>query len=415
MTLFVFGAAALFLIAVVALGSPLWRYHTAEEELSSATDEREAQNVALYLEHLKELNADLEAGRISAEQHQKLTGELKRNLLADQRVDTNKAVRRGGALTFLVAGLVMLVFCLWFYLLRGSSGDVLFSQLQAEVAEQNMQALRNGQPLPVEPTHKLIEALQERVKVRPDNPQYWYLLGRYANQVGRYELAVEGFRGAYKLSPDDPEVVSQLAQALFFASGNQITDEISFLVNRALEINPRDTTALGLAGIEAFGQQNYQGAVDFWQAAVDLTPPGTPGRDALMAGIARARQELSADGKPQAAVHWQLPVRVSLSDELTLPEEGTLFVFVREHQGSPMPLVVQRLPLANLPTTIILNETMAMTTKDRLQTNKPVEVVARISKTGTAVPQPGDMEGLSGPLDMTGHTDGVEIVIDRIL
>lgn len=292
---------------------------------------------------------------------------------------------------------------------------MLFSRLQAEVAEQNMQALRNGQPMPAEPTHRLIEALQERVKVRPDNPQYWYLLGRYANQVGRYELAVEGFRGAYKLTPNDPEVVSQLAQALFFAGGNQITEEVSFLVKRALEINPKDTTALGLAGIEAFGQQDFQGAIDFWQAAVDLTPPGVPGRDALMAGIARARQELPDKGGQKTGPDWQLPVKVSLSDELALPEEGVLFVFVREYQGSPMPLVVQRLPLTNLPTTIILDETMAMTTKDRLQVDRPVEVVARVSRQGTATPQPGDMEGRTGPLKMTGHAEGVEVMINQVL
>lgn len=90
MTLFALGAAALFLIALVALWSPLWRYRVAEEGASAGTDEREAQNVALYLEHLSELDAELNAGRISAEQHQKLTGELKRNLLADYHPDANK-------------------------------------------------------------------------------------------------------------------------------------------------------------------------------------------------------------------------------------------------------------------------------------------------------------------------------------
>ncbi|MBU2887121.1 c-type cytochrome biogenesis protein CcmI [Gilvimarinus agarilyticus] len=415
MTLFMLGAAALLLIALITLLWPLCRHRRSSDAVHIGEQEREAQNIALYLEHLKEVDADLDRGRINQEQHLKLVTELKRNLLSDHSTERRSSAHSSGLWVLSVSAIIMAGVCVWLYLAQGSIGDALFVKLQKRVAEHNVAAMQAGRQPDIGPTTELIELLQERVKTRSDNPQYWYLLGRYANQVGRYELAVEGFRGAYDISPNDPGIASQLAQALFFVEDNQITDEIRFLIERALESDPEDTTALGLAGINAFSSQDYAAAIEHWQSAVDLTPVGASGRQALMAGINRAKQELGTEPDTETNATWKLPIEVSLAPNLSLPDSGTVFVLVREHNGSPMPLAVQRLQLTEFPLSIILDETMAMTTKSRLHANGPLEVVARVSLAGTAAPQPGDLQGSTAPVDMSKLADPVQVVIDQTL
>lgn len=414
MSVFVTGAVILLLLAAATLLWPVWRYRDSQQLAGAGNQEREAENVALYLEHQKELEADLASGRIDTQQFEKLQQELKRNLLSDQKATAARDARRGGSMILLISIIAVAAASVWLYLARGSSGDVLFTQLQSQVSEHNMAALREGRQPAIEPTLELIKTLEERVKTRPENPQYWYLLGRYGNQVGDYATAVRGFRGAYDISPNDPGLASQLAQSLFFVNDNRMNDEISFLVQRSLELDPEDTTALGLAGIEAFGAQNFQAAADYWQRAVDLTPPNAPGRDALQAGIERARQELG-QGAASGTSSWRIAVNVSLADGLELPAQGMLFVVAKEFGGSPMPLVASRLPLDSLNESIILDETMAMTSSARLATDKPLELIARISVAGTAMAQAGDLEGRIGPVTMAEIDGELEVVIDKKL
>lgn len=437
MTIFWVGSAILLLLTAAIVFWPYFRYAQDRNRPQSTevSDSRLAENVALYLEHKSELDREYDDGRLDKSQYDKLIIEIKRNLLSDSWGQSAGHSGAQSRLLMPVAFIALVLGSSFMYFQRGSSGDLLFTKLQQQVTAHNLEALQKGEQPDVEPTKKLIANLKERVKARPDNPQYWYLLGRYSSQVGDFKEAERGFRGAYQLAPEDATLASELAQALFFVNGNRIDEETRFLLERALSLNPEDTTALGLAGIGAFERQDFAKALQYWQRAVDLTPTFAPGRRALEAGITRVQAELdntakgAAEGRSAEASRKQktqnstdnvsssirIPVEVVLSDDLPLPEGAYLFVFAREYGASPMPLLVKRTSATERTMSIILDETMAMTTNERIGQVEQLELVARISLTGQASPQAGDMEGRSSPISL-GDIDGsITIVIDKLL
>ena len=93
--------------------------------------------------------------------------------------------------------------------------------------------------------------------------------------------------------------------------------------------------------------------------------------------------------------------------------DDTLFVYARAVQGPPMPLAVQRFKASDLPASFSLDDSMAMAPEMKLSKHPNVMVLARISKTGNAMPQSGDLQGSAGPVKLGGTE--VKIVIDRVV
>ena len=89
----------------------------------------------------------------------------------------------------------------------------------------------------------------------------------------------------------------------------------------------------------------------------------------------------------------------------------TLFVFARETNGPPMPVAIMRATKKDLPFTFRLDDSNSMMPSRTLSDVAMVVIVARLSKSGQAMPQSGDLEGMSQPVKP--GADGVTVVIDR--
>jgi len=128
---------------------------------------------------------------------------------------------------------------------------------------------------------------------------------------------------------------------------------------------------------------------------------------------AAAQPSANAPGQSDAAPG--LEVSVSLASELAgrMPPRTTVFVFARAAAGPPMPLAVQQLRLADLPATVRLDDSMAMMPTMQLSSFPEVVVGARVSPSGQAMPQPGDLEGATGPVS-SADTGAVSVTIDRV-
>ena len=76
-----------------------------------------------------------------------------------------------------------------------------------------------------------------------------------------------------------------------------------------------------------------------------------------------------------------------------------------------MPLAIQRLQVKDLPAKFRLDDAMAMTPAAKISNFAEVVVGARVSKSGNAMPQTGDLQGISKAVK-TGAT-GISVVIDQ--
>lgn len=107
--------------------------------------------------------------------------------------------------------------------------------------------------------------------------------------------------------------------------------------------------------------------------------------------------------------------KVSLSPELTekVGPTDTVFILARAAQGPRMPLAVFRKQVKDLPIEFTLNDSMAMRPQMKLSGFSQIVVAARVSKSGMAMPRPGDFEGVS--TIVTPGATGLNIVIDTEL
>lgn len=279
-----------------------------------------------------------------------------------------------------------------------------------------------------------VAGLAERLKQQPDDLDGWLLLGRAYKTMERFEPAREALGNAYRLAPDDPNVLIDYAEAQVLASQTRrFEGEPLALLQRALALQPDSQRGLWLLGASQFQRDDHAAAAATWERLLALLPPDASPRDALVARIddARSRANLppldraastqappsstppSATATPAAA---RLTVTVDIAPALKqrVAAGDVLFVFARAAQGPRMPLAIQRLDATALPATVTLDDSTSMLPSMTLSSVPQVVVGARISKSGNAIAQSGDLETLSEPIPAT-RAEPVPLTIDRVV
>jgi cytochrome c-type biogenesis protein CcmH len=363
--------------------------------------------VAIVRARLRELDAEHAGGALDDAAYEQLKLEQERRLLAEAPAAAAPGSRRGRGL--LLAG-ALLIPCgaAVFYFYFGAWADWRIQQLLAR-SEQQIEAGEDNRPT----LDELADALERRLQRRDDEDgRLRFMLARIDTEFGRYQDALVQYAALQKKFPKDPGIAAQYAQALYLAAERRLTPEAAAQARQALQLDPDQTTALGLLGIDAFERQDYAEALAHWRHLLRVLPAGSPNAELIQRGVDQAEQKLGPAGLPGP----RLVVAVSLAPELAaaVPEGGTLFVFARAAGGSPMPLAVVKMDARKLPATITLDDSMAMAPGMNLSSAGQVEVVARISASGQVRAAPGDLEGSSSPLAPKGSQQ-LQLQINRKL
>src|SRR5205085_487547 len=125
-------------------------------------------------------------------------------------------------------------------------------------------------------------------------------------------------------------------------------------------------------------------------------------------GVVAARAGAPA---PAGSIEGRVDVSPALASKVALND--IVFIFARAAEGQRMPLAVLRIPAKELPRDFSLDDSMGMGPGAKLSAAASVIVEARISKSGNALPQSGDMFGRSAPLKPGAR--GVRIIIDQVV
>ena len=412
---------AMALLAASFLFLPAWRQgrNGGPEPVAVNRDE---QVLDLFNEHQQDLQRQLDEGTITAAQGEQLKSELELTLLEDMSVAGEQ--RSGMAKPWLlwVAGLLVPVAALVLYQQRGSQADLEIVAFQHDKYRQDMMVNHEGSSPNPAAAIKLRDALSDRLQARPDNLQNRYLLARVAVELEEYQLAVEHYGYILSQDPKAVKVIAEMAQVVFLAADNRITPEVSQLVDRALEINPADATALGLKGIEAYQEDDLLAAADHWNKALAAMDPASGAAQSLRAGVRQVQTLLAERGValPQTDTGEQqvtelgqssISVAVSLAASAQVKPEQVVYIYARAWQGAPVPLAIQRVSVADLPLTITLDESMAMAPGMTITSFDQLELIARVSRDGGPRSQSGDWQASQGPLELATLKGVVKLVI----
>ena len=384
MTQFWIYAALLLFAALMLLLWPVLRGRKDQAE-----EDRTALNIALYEEHIAELEAQHANGALSADQLKEGRLEADRELLDDTDVGRPKqSVNLGNALP-LIAALLVPIAGLGLYLHWGASEKV---ELTLSLAEQ---------PKTVE---EMIKRLEDTVRLQPESVDAWYFLGRTYMSEQRPKEAAHAYEKTIELVGRQPDLLGQWAQALYFANGNKWSAELQSLLDEALSQDPNEATSLGLLGIAAFEDKRFQDAIDAWTQLSKALDPQDPSYQAIQTGIERARSSLAetpqanaetnatqdtaaAEPAPATVSDYKLLIDVTISDEMLKQTSGTdtVFVFARAESGPPMPLAAKRLTVADLPASIALTDEDSLLPQLKLSSIGRVKLQASVSSSGDAM------------------------------
>jgi cytochrome c-type biogenesis protein CcmH len=427
---FVLIAALMIAIALAWVLVPLLR-HAKPRGIA-----REASNVEILRDQLAELDADLGSGAMPRERYEEARRELEQRLLEDSKVaaaDTAAPSQSAAWTAAILAGSIPIV-ALVLYVVLGNYEA--FAPGTARVAKE---AREGGEH---EVTRVEIEGMAAKLAAKlerePDNPEGWAMLARTYYALNRYTEAVPAFEKATTLIPKDAGLLADYADAVGAAEGG-LHGKAQALIVRALAADPTHWKALALAGTAAFERKDYKQAALYWEKTKATVPPDSPLASSIDASIAEARQlggldlgsapavsppvsasavasaATSAAPGTSAAANATIVGTVSLAPALAakVSPTDTVFIFARAAEGPKMPLAILRKQVKDLPATFTLDDSMAMTPNFALSKFPSVIVGARVSKSGNAAPQTGDLEGLS-PAVKIGAT-GLAVVIDRTL
>jgi cytochrome c-type biogenesis protein CcmH len=287
----------------------------------------------------------------------------------------------------------------------------------------------------------MIDKLAARLKDKPDDPEGWAMLGRSYNSQGRQAEALAAYKKALDLRPEDAQALADYADALAVTNNRTLEGEPERLIMKAVQLDPMNVKALALAGTIAFNKSDFRAAVGYWDRAVAQSDPQSDFTKQLQGALAEARQRAGmapADSSPVAGILDSSPAAgtadatpnaptapaatgsqggVSVSGRVTLSAaakaqvkpDDTVFIFARAVNGPKMPLAILRKKVSDLPLDFSLDDSMAMSPAARLSSVKQVVVGARVSKTGSAMPGPGDWQGISAT--QTPGAQGIQIDI----
>ncbi len=383
MTLFVLIGAVIAALALAWTLRPLLRRHADARTLSTAE-----VNTAVYRDQLRELDADLAAGKLSREDHERSRRELEARALEEitPSNDSSSAPKR-----LWIAGVAVPIVAALVYFAVGNPA-ALDAERRQEVSAQQVEAM--------------VARLAARLRENPDDADGWKLLGRSYMVLGRFPEAVDAYAKAASRAPRDAQLLADFADALGMARGQSMAGEPEKLVRRALEIDPNNLKALALAGTAAFERKDYELAARTWGRMLPLVPPDSEDARAIKGNIDEA---LALRGGK--ALRGEVRLDEKLKDRVS--PDDTVFVFARAAEGPRLPLAVLRKRVRDLPASFTLDDSMAMAPGATLSRFPRVVIGARISRSGSANPQRGDLQGASAPV--ANDANGVRVVIDSVV
>lgn len=377
------------------------------------------ENLLILKEQLAALDAELTQGCVDAAEHGHARAEVQRRVLDEavpaalaNRAATGDNARIGIRRSSLALGTGIPVLALALYGVLGNPAALHAPMALASRVDN----------VSVEAVQAMVDTLAERLQSQPpgqaSDAAGWAMLARSYAALQRFSDASSAYAQAIALAPNDAQLLADHADVLAMLQGQRMQGEPARLIERALKHDPSNLKALSLAGSAAFERRDFAAAAEHWNRALDLAPTGSAFAAGLERSLADARAAAGEPPSPAAQAGPGAPARISGSVSLApalamrIEPTDTVFVVARAAEGTRMPLAVVRRTAAELPIAFTLDDSMAMSPGLKLSNFAHVVVTARVSRSGNATPQPGDLHGESAPV--ATRATGLQLTIDGV-
>ena len=349
-------------------------------------------NAKVYRDQILDLDREHDSGHISDEEWQQSRDELSLRLLEDtSAVDDPAAKTEKPAIWTAVVLAVALPL--------GSMGMYMWV---GQPEALNPLALKTPDQVDPKDLTKMAQTLAEKLQDKPDNLQGWVMLGRTYRTLENFDAALRAYDSALKLSDDDDLKLERI-EVIAMQRQGQFEGEPWNVIREVLQRDPQHFGALLTAGSASYAEGKFADALKYWEQARKPLDANNPDLAGLESAIATVRERLGmppAKAAPAAASGLNVTGQVNLSASLKskASPNDVVFIYATPANGDRMPLAIFKTTVSQLPLNFTLDDSSAMTPDRKLSAAGEVMVKVRVSKSGNAMPQSGDLSGSLGPV-----------------
>ena len=401
-------ASSFLLISIIVIIRTLFRNNDAKYS-----------NKATHDQKLREIYIDIENKLISESEAKDAIIELKKLIQKDsENIDfTNSKLRnlkiRSKKIISILIFILVPVFVLTIYSYIGSSNSI-----KLLATNTSSQELSNDNLVSVE---EMLKGVERRLIDDPDNANDWLMLANSYVVLKRFTDAVRAYENLYRLNGDDPSLLFRYADVLAMANSGIFKGKPTELVKKGLQLDPENTMGLWLAGLAEYEEGRINKAIDYWQRVLPKLEKGSDEEKNIKKYIEFAAKEnnISLDNSAVEKTNlseYSIKLNIELSSDFSAVDiNNTVFIYAKPvNSNIKMPIVVLRKKVSDLPLELSLDDSMSMLPNNKLSGYESVIVLARISKTGNAKSEKGDLIGVSNPIS-TRSKETIKIIINSIV
>lgn len=388
---------ASMLFVIIALGIALfvavvflWFLLRERKPMTQASQAN--ANAKVYRDQILDLDREHDSGHISDEEWQQSRDELSLRLLEDtSAIDDPAAKTEKPAIWTAVVLAVALPL--------GSMGMYMWV---GQPEALNPLALKTPDQVDPKDLTKMAQTLAEKLQDKPDNLQGWVMLGRTYRTLENFDAALRAYDSALKLSDDDDLKLERI-EVIAMQRQGQFEGEPWNVIREVLQRDPQHFGALLTAGSASYAEGKFADALKYWEQARKPLDANNPDLAGLESAIATVRERLGmppAKAAPAAASGLNVTGQVNLSASLKskASPNDVVFIYATPANGDRMPLAIFKTTVSQLPFNFTLDDSTAMAPDRKLSAAGEVMVKVRVTKSGNAMPQSGDLSGSLGPV-----------------
>lgn len=247
-----------------------------------------------------------------------------------------------------------------------------------------------------------IAQLEGDLQRDPRQVDGWRLLGRAYREREQPAKSRDAYARAAALAPDNDDIQVEYAESRALADPqHRFDDEAVASLQLVLQRSPQHQRARWFLGIAQRQADKPADAARTWEPLLGMVDASTaatlrPQIDAARTAAGLPPLPAGEIAAGPAAATNALTVKVTLDPDFAsrvrLRGDSSIFVIARVPGGPPMPVAVEKHGLQDMPLTVTLDDADGPMPTQKLSALQEVEVVARLSASGNAMRQEGDLE-----------------------
>ena len=359
---------------------------------------RRQMNATIYREELEKLETERVTGSINSADYEIAHAEMRQRLFQDTDEEDDRSVMGSSKITAIGLCLFIALLSAGFYFALGDA---------TRIAQKNTQ-----QPMTQEGVEKMVAQFAAKMEQDPANLQGWVMLARSYRILGRNQEAAKAYERAGSFIESDPQLLADYADVLASNANGIFSGKPLQLINQALKLDPNNLMALWLSGTASYAAGNYKAAVQIWEKLAQQVPPGTEDARSIEASIADARAKGGLSSKASVStkgVSGKIEISTDLKSKV---KSGDIVMVIARKPGERMPVAVLRTGISDFPMNFSLTDALAMNPSAPLSQLSEASIEVRISKTGMAKPEAGDL--ISTPQIVKVGANNIRLVIDQV-